>query len=96
MHDPKFYWLAVFEMIIGMPVATGPEGTEDGQPAVQLVSQKWSRTGEVTIAPGRPTDDVLAEVVKNCKEAGGVPDAALLVNYTINPMFLNPEVSYDL
>lgn len=79
----NFYWLVVLEKVI-------PVVSEDGQ--TQFITNKWTRSGEIGIAPGQPTEDVVKAIVSTVKENDPeVPADSLLVNVTILPAELVPR-----
>lgn len=88
----SFYWLAVFELLrpalVNQPQAEGEQFYEPNEPlpVMQMVNEKWTKTGDVNISPGQATEQVVMGIVQGCKsEAGGVPADALLTNIVILP-----------
>lgn len=86
MNGKQFYWLAVFEQF--KPVAVSQPVEQDDfdepRPIVQMVAEKWNRSGTVNISPGQATEDVVKDIVTGCK-AGEVPNDALLINLVMLP-----------
>lgn len=85
MSNPKFTWLAVFELAQTIEVDQG----EDRPPLVQAINARQSRIGDVKILPGQPTNDVIAQVARLCKEQGGVHADALMTSIQFFPYHLN-------
>lgn len=82
----ELFWLLVFEQFTALDVMQGEEVSNR-----QAVAQKWSRTGTVNVAPGQPTEDVVKQLVTECKEKGDVPPDALLTNIIMLPNFFIPR-----
>lgn len=94
MAGQQFYWLAVFEQFTPVTVLQGKKDldpdewqVEEEPPAevVQMVAQKWNRSGTVNISPGQATEDVIKGIVTGCKESGSIPPSSLLVDITLLP-----------
>lgn len=94
MTGQQFYWLAVFEQFMPVAVLQGKKDAvpdtfdfEEEPPAeiVQMVAQKWNRSGTVNISPGQATHEVVKGIVAGCKEAGDIPPDSLLVSITLLP-----------
>ncbi len=93
MTGKTFYWLAVFEQFTSIEVEQKP-GTPGFSEAVvsrQVVAQKWNRSGTVGISPNQTTEDVVKGILDGCKEGGGVPADALLVNIILLPNITIPR-----
>lgn len=86
MTGKSFYWVAVFETITAIEV---PQ--RDDAAVNQAVTQKWNRSGTVNISPGQYTEDVVKNIVTQCKEGGGVPADALLSSISMLPNVLVPR-----
>lgn len=94
MAGRQFYWLAVFEQFVPVTVLQGKKDAvpdtfdfEEEPPAeiVQMVAQRWNRSGTVNISPGQTTEDVVKDIVTGCKGSGNIPKDALLTNIVLMP-----------
>lgn len=93
MTGKTFYWMVVFEQFTSVEVEQrkDPEAYDAPPPVNQAVAQKWNRSGTVNISPNQATEDVVKGIVAGCKEGGGVPADALLVNVVLLPNILIPR-----
>lgn len=85
LSNPRFTWLAVFELAQAIEVEQG----EDRPPLVQVVNAKQTRIGDVEILPGQPTNEVIARVVELCKKSSGVHADALMTSVQFFPYHMN-------
>jgi len=83
----QYWFLAVFEAF--RPVDVMQEDT--GHHLSQLVAQKWSRAGTVNVSPGQPTENVVEQVVRTCRESGEIPADGLLTDIKLIPNQLIPR-----
>lgn len=83
----QFWFLAVFEAFRPLDVQQG----EGGPHVSQVVAQKWSRSGTVSVSPGQPTENVVEQVVNTCRDSGEIPADALLTNINLTPNRLIPR-----
>lgn len=93
MPGKTFFWLAVFEHFTAIEVTQeeAVPGFSEEVSTRQAVAQRWNRSGTVNVAPGQATEDVVKEIVKDCKEGGGIPADALLVGINLLPNVLVPQ-----
>lgn len=85
LSNPKFTWLAVFELAQTIEVDQG----EDRPPLIQTVNAKQTRIGDVEILPGQPTNEVITRVAQLCKASGGVHADALMTSVQFFPYYMN-------
>lgn len=79
----KMYWFAVYETVL--PVM------RDGEETGQHVNQKWTREGDVTVAPGETTAQLVGKMKQVGTEDPEIPPGALLVDFKLLPFVPVPQ-----
>lgn len=85
LSNPRFTWLAVFELAQPVEVSQG----EHRFPVVQLVNARQTRMGDVEVLPGQSTNEVITRVAEICKKDGGVHADALMTSVQFFPYHMN-------